>query len=960
MSRDLSFGELLRRWRVAAELTQEALAARAHISARSVSDLERGVKHTPRPDTVQLLAAALALAPAETADFKRAAYRLGGADSHAVTPETSAPPFVGRASELHLIDQYLTGVGPPVLLLAGEPGIGKSRLLQEAGLRATSGGWQVLSGGCQRRGGQEPYAPMLEALERYLRRQQPARLRQELQDCAWLVRLLPELTSALLDPRPSSTLLPPEQERRLLFTAVARFLINVAGPAGTLLVLDDLQWAGTDALDLLAALARSDAGTRVRLIGAYRDTEVEPRDPLGMLLADLAHAARVTQRSLKPLTSGEVEELLDSLLQRVEGAPALRRRVLQRAGGVPFFLVSCAQGLQSGALVGDTEEGVPWDVAQGLRQRVAALPEVARDVLGVAAVVGRVVPPSLLREVIAQPEPLLLSALDATCRARLLVEAPGEGYLFPHDVIREVVEIDLGLARRAALHRQVAEALESQAGQIPIELVAYHYAWSGKQDRAIDYLVRAAERAYHTLAYREAVDLIAQAIGIAERCGLTDLVANLHVRRGRAFQGAGMYRDAQSELDLAFAALPAQAVEQRAQVQVYLAEVSFWLRDTSAMRRYSSPALILAEAAGRADLAAEAMAWCAESDKADGDLRSSLGRYRQALDRSRKPCLPALVNAPLLFYLIGQNDEAVTLARAGIEAARAVNDALALMTVYPHLGLALAASGRYTEALQVFEEAWRFGRTFDIRDMRSQLSRALAMSIGMHLDLFDFDGAERIAEEARDIARSADWAPTVVHASIDLLFNFTRRQEVGRAARLLNGVTEAAEATSGWHLWLWRLRLAQARAEIALASGRWEDAIELADAAILDSRRRGRAKYQAAGLRTRAQALATGGREKAAITDLREALRLARQLEDPALFLSAATVLLNLDGDDTLAGEARGVAGRMVQGLPEGLMRRRFVSAEPLHILDLARQPAFSDLRELEREKSTMQPGCPA
>ena len=941
MTNGLSFAELLRRHRIAAELTQEALAARAHLSARSVSDLERGVQHMPRPDTVQLLSEALGLTPDESAAFKSAAHRRASVGMYMPATEGAAPPgFVGRSHELHLLEQHLAGLGPPTLLFAGEPGIGKSRLLQEAIARAAAGGRQVLSGGCQRRGGQEPYAPVLEALERYLRHQQPARLRRDLQGCGWLVRMLPELAAAPIEPLPSWAL-PPEQERRLLFGAVARFLANVAGPAGTLLVLDDLQWAGSDALDLLAALARSEGDRRLRIIGAYRDTEVEPRDPLELMLADLAHAGRVMQWTVKPLGSDEIEALLDNLLRGVEAAPpAVRRRVLQRAGGVPFFLVSCAQGLQNGIPVGDTEGGVPWNVAQGLRQRVAALPEVAREVLGVAAVVGRVVQPDLLGDVIDRPEPLVLSALDATCRARLLVEAPEEGYRFPHDVIREVVETDLGMARRATLHRQVAEAIERRPGEIPIELVAYHYTRSGRQDRAIDYLVKAAERAYHTLAYREAVSLLEQAIGIAQRHGLPDRVADLRVRRGRSLLGAGLWSEARSELDLAFAALPGSAVEQRARVLAYLAEISFWLRDTPSMHRYADAALTQAEAAGHADLAAEAMAWRAEADKCDGDLGSSLDRYRRALTRQEESCLPALVNAPLLFYLIGQSDEAATLARAGIQAAREANDAVALMTVYPHLGLALAASGRYAEALQVFDEAWHFGREYEIR---SQLSRSMAMSIGMHLDLFDFEGAERIAEEARELARSAGWPPTVVSAGIDLLFNFARRQEVGRADLLLSEVAEAVETTSGWHGWLWRLRLAQARAELALGRGRGEVALQLAEDALAHSRKRGRAKYQAAGLRTQAQALAARGRVKDAIARLREALALARPVDDPLLYLSVATLLLQLDGSDTLAGEARAVVGRIVLALPDGSMRRRFTRAEPSRIVGLTPQHAIAD-----------------
>src|SRR5262249_23411837 len=151
----------------------------------------------------------------------------------------------------HLCDP--SGNVPPALLLAGEPGIGKSRLLEEAMRQAAAQGWTVLAGGCHRRSGQEPYAPFVGMLARFLAGRTPAQRRRDLTGCAWLVRLLPELAESAVVPVPSWAL-PPEQERRLMFAAVRHCLANVASPMGTLLVLDDLQWAGTDALDLLASL----------------------------------------------------------------------------------------------------------------------------------------------------------------------------------------------------------------------------------------------------------------------------------------------------------------------------------------------------------------------------------------------------------------------------------------------------------------------------------------------------------------------------------------------------------------------------------------------------------------------------------------------------------------------------------------------------------------------------------
>jgi len=134
------------------------------------------------------------------------------------------------ARELALLERHLAGEGPPLLLLAGEPGIGKSRLLHAAVPRAVGAELRVLEGGCQRRGGQEPYAPLLGALRRYIRGRRPGQLRTELQGCAWLVRLLPELAEGPIPPLPSWTLTS-EHERRLMGEAVGRFLTNVAGPA---------------------------------------------------------------------------------------------------------------------------------------------------------------------------------------------------------------------------------------------------------------------------------------------------------------------------------------------------------------------------------------------------------------------------------------------------------------------------------------------------------------------------------------------------------------------------------------------------------------------------------------------------------------------------------------------------------------------------------------------------------
>jgi tetratricopeptide (TPR) repeat protein/transcriptional regulator with XRE-family HTH domain len=516
-----TFGAWLRRCRRAAGLTQEELAERAAVSVRSIRDLERGVSRRPHRDTVALLAAALDLPAAEHPAFAEAARQVGRASPLPTAAGEPAPPFVGRGGELALLERHLAGGGPPLLLLAGEPGIGKSRLLQAALPRAVALGFCVLEGGCQRRGGQDPYAPLTDALQRHIRRQHPAQLRTTLEGCAWLVRLLPELAEGPIPPLPGWTV-SPEQEQRLVVEAVARYLAKVAGAGGTLLVLDDLQWAGADALEALATLTRSSAQVPLRVVGAYRDTEVPASDALAVLLADLAHAGLVAQRALHPLAPGEAAELLEGLLAGVEEPGAgLREQVLQRTGGVPYFLVSCTQALRLGTAT--QEDAVPWDVAQSVRQRVAVLPESAREVLGVAAVVGRVVPYALLAALVAQPEGGVLAAVEAACRTRLLEEHEEDAYRFPHDVIREVIEADLGAARRTALHRHIGAVLEQQGdalGAAPaVEILAYHYAHGGVQDKAVLYLERAGDQARARAAPAMAAEYYTDAMQRLDRLG---------------------------------------------------------------------------------------------------------------------------------------------------------------------------------------------------------------------------------------------------------------------------------------------------------------------------------------------------------------------------------------------------------------------------------------------------------
>lgn len=735
--RTLAFGDLLRRFRGITGMTQEELGEKAGLSAKGIGDLERGARQTPRRETVRLLADALGLAERDRALFEAAARQrrvVGGSYAGGLSSATDLPgerrateaTLVGRETEQRRLDRHVAGDGTPLLLFEGEPGIGKSRLLAEAAARARTDGWTVLTGGCHRRSGQELFAPILGLLERHLTRQPAAERRLHLRGCAWLARLLPELAETLPPPT-YAVAISAEHERRLMFAAVARYLDNVAGPAGTMLVLDDLQWAGPDALDLLAFLLRETSGARrVRVVGAYRHTEVHAQDPLGMFLADLARENLASLAPLAPLATEEAARLLDTLMTGATGDAALesselRERLLQRTGGVPYFLVSYVQGLRSGAL-NDGDGGgsdLPWTVAETIRQRMAVLPSVSRELLDVAAVAGRTTPRGLLLAVggvAGYDERALLDGIERACHGRLLVEAGASDYAFPHDLIRETVLSDLSAARREMLHRQIAEALE-QGPAVPVtETLAYHYSRSGVPEKAASYLEAAGDRARTRFAYVEALNDYREAVEWLERLGRVEDAARVRDRVATILVILLRYDEAVATLEQA-----AQTYQARGDVEG-LVRVVAQLGQAHAFRGTPQEGVARVE---------------------------PLLKQSEALGLSRRGVTVLSAALARLFLVMGNYTGLLTLAERVVEYAREAADDAALAEAKYFNGWVLLHLGRCAEGVQSLVAASPLAQ--QVGDLRTH-AISLANAAWGHSIMGEFDIAQSYLTQALSVA----------------------------------------------------------------------------------------------------------------------------------------------------------------------------------------------------------------
>jgi tetratricopeptide (TPR) repeat protein/transcriptional regulator with XRE-family HTH domain len=788
------FTLLLKQHRLAAGMTQEMLAERAGMSERGIQDLERGRRRRPRHDTAGLLAEALGLAASDRAVFLAAAQRWTTPSSRGLAGAPSLPPatdlstlLVGREREMAVLGQFLAGrlemsPAPPVLLVAGEPGIGKTSLLQAFTRHAAAAGWRLLAGGSQRRGGQAPYVPLVDALAASIHALAPKERRHALEGCAWLGRLLPELGT------PLDTTLAPDQERRLIYGAVERFLTNVAGPAGTLLVLDDLHWAGPDALDLVHSLART-ANPRLRIVGAYRDTETRPPDPLNGLLSDLAQARLVHRLPLGPLAAADAETLLAGLLAGVAAdyhVPA--GHALARSGGIPFFLVSYAQALRQGST-----EGVPWDLAQGVRQRVALLPETGRRLLDAAAVVGRQVSRVVLLAGAQLSEEDALAGLRAVCLARLLLEDRKEGYVFAHDVIREVVEADMGAAQREVLHRKVAEALESDPTCASPETLAYHYTRAGILGKVVHYLEQAGDHAWAQRAHSAAEDRYGETLERLERLGRGHDAARVREKLGEVLYRAGHY-------DAALAVL--------------------------------EPAAVVLQGAADWERLGPVVAWMGRAHSLRGTPRAGVAlitAFLEQLDRSRAapPSLAALYEVlGWLLFTAGEygaslpaNEMAAALARAdGDQRTQALADGQRIN--------ALQMLGRLGEALQLGETALPLAEA--VGDLESMWRAHIDLAY-IHALRGALESSRRHSTRALAVAEQMEEPGQLlfVHALRAWLVGVGGASTEGRAA--LDAISTQSRAVDrSWYI-SYPLIF---RARLSLAAGDWADAATAVEEAL--------------------------------------------------------------------------------------------------------------------------------
>ncbi len=444
-------------------------------------------------------------------------------------------PLVGRERELSALARLwaiargdLKGDRPGrIALLAGDPGIGKTRLAAELAYNAYRQGACVLAGGAPEET-LVPYQLFVEALRHYLLTAPAGELQQTAREYgSELARLIPELRRRAPDlaPAPAAE---PETDRYRMFEAVVGLLSAISARRPVLLVLDDLQWADRPTSLLLRHLARAPDPSRLLILGAYRSTEAA-QEGFAQTLADLRRERMVAQIDVGGLTDRDTSELV-RILTGEAPSRALTRALHDETEGNPLFVSEIARNLaEAGIRVSEAGSadlqrvGLPEGVKQVIARRLARLSPPATEWLRVASVIGRDFDAGLLERVLSLDEDEFLNALDEVLAVGVVVETvPNAGrYAFSHALIRETLYEGMSAPRRARIHRRVGEALEAGgANERNLNALAHHFtraATGADGEKAITYARRAGEQATAVLSHQEAAEHYSRALDVLER-----------------------------------------------------------------------------------------------------------------------------------------------------------------------------------------------------------------------------------------------------------------------------------------------------------------------------------------------------------------------------------------------------------------------------------------------------------
>ncbi len=675
------------------------------------------------------------------------------------------PVLIDRVNDLAtlqaLIDQAKSGRGQ-VVLLSGEAGIGKSRLVAEAKTYATAQDFLLLQGQCFPTDRSCPYAPLLDLLRAHLATSSRVHVGAEMGSLASaLSPLLPDLLPLPSDLPPLSPLAP-EQEKRRLFAALAHLFLRPATKHPALLIVEDLHWSDQTSLDFLHYLARRCPASPLLVLLTYRSDEVHPG--LSHFLAQLDRERLAQECALAPLTRSEVSAMLHAIFDLRPSVftvpPFVQGELLDAmyalTEGNPFFIEELLKSLIEAGDIFD-EQGrwkrkeirelhIPRSVQDAVQQRTDDLSDGARQVLHLAAVAGRHFDFALLQALTQHDEAQLLRLIKELIAAQLVVEESDEQFAFRHALTRQAVYAQLLVRERKALHRRIAEAFERLYAltlEAHLADLASHFSEAGAWEKALAYGQRAGEQAQALYAPQAAIEHFTRALDAARHLSLTP-PASLYRARGLAYEILGEFERARADQETALK-YAHDASDRHAEWQALLDLGLLWAgRDYAQTGDYYQRALALVRTLDDAAALAHSLNrlgnWYLNVEQPQEALhchQEALATFQALSDRRGKAAtLDLLGMASFLSGDLLQGttscQQAIVLLRELDERQRLISSLVTLMMcggVYETETL-VEASGGFADSLHFGEQALKIAGEIGSRSEEAHTLIQMAMCLG--------------------------------------------------------------------------------------------------------------------------------------------------------------------------------------------------------------------------------------
>jgi DNA-binding NarL/FixJ family response regulator len=761
-------------------------------------------------------------------------------------------------------EQAWAGQGQ-VVLLAGEAGSGKTRLIRET--KQLAGQRQVLQleGACFEPDSGVPFAPLIDML-------------RPVPEAADLIRLLGGPATLVSDS---------DQHRRQLFSALLDLMHDLAGAQPLLIVVEDAHWADDASLEFVRQLARGIAARPILVLLSYRSDEAP--SPLAHVLAELQRQRQAIELVLRPLSRADVDAMVQAAYPLSSG---VADRIFALTEGNPFFveevlgaLLAFQDGSPSAASLDRLP--VPRTIQDAIQRRVELVSGDARQVLTLASVLGRRFDFRLLEELTAFTEVRLVSLVRELIAAGLVVEESAERFAFRHALTRQAVYAELLARERRALHLQALDALEqlhpAPARAERLEDLAFHAYAATDWPRTLEYARAAGERAAAMHAPSAAIEHFSHALEASAERRLPVPLAIVR-GRGQAYETVGAFDQARSDFEMLLHAARA-AVDRSAEWQALLDLAFVWsARDYARSRTYLDEALAIAQTlddplplahtlnrlgnwfmnadapheaashheqalsvferlddlpgtASTLDLLGLAQALCGARQRAATHYERAVQLFRQLGDRR------GLASALAMLSWLGQTDPSETIVAPTALAAEAERNSEEAIDLTRAIGwrageafalgqcaLGPLARGDYARTLRMARDA------LAIADEIEHVQWALMANLDLgelHAQLLAFETATQHIERARELAQACGSEYFGRIALGNLAWVRTARGELAEAQLLLDGLAGLRSWTDPVHRWVWRVRaeLQLARQQPAASLVIVDQLIESAEAA---------------------------------------------------------------------------------------------------------------------------------